>query len=120
MFESRDEISRASRLENFVILQEQFPLNTILFPHTIIYQHSVNMVRPLRAPSNAVQRKNKWLQKPKKRKSKKLAERPATTPARTRHHFEDFPHYNNVVFTQVAHNNSRSQQKRELERHEID
>lgn len=45
--------------------------------------------------------------------------RPANTPGWTRHHFEEF-NYNIWNFTDVSHNNNRSQQKKELERHEID
>ena len=78
------------------------------------------MARQFQPPSNAMQRRNKWRQQTKKMKSKKPAKCPATTPAWTRRHFEENPHYNIVVFTQHAHQINNSQQRRELERHEID
>lgn len=78
------------------------------------------MVRQLQAPSKDGRRRNERVIHSKKKRFWKRAKRPATTPAWTRHHFEECPHYSIVVFTQVAHNINKSQQKRELERHEID
>lgn len=78
------------------------------------------MVRQLQAPSRDGRRKNERLFNSNGKKFWKRAKRRATTPAWTRHDFEERPYYNIVVFTQVAHDMNRSRQKRELERHEID